>query len=42
VDKPNILTSLIGPARELVKKGTKLLPGGECEVFYAGALAPPR
>lgn len=41
VDKPNILMSLTGPARQLLKKGRDLLPGGECEVFYAGSVAPP-
>ena len=42
VEKPNILTSLTGPARELLKKGRDLFPGGECEVFYAGSVAPPK
>jgi len=41
VEKPNILMSLTGPARKLLKKGRELLPGGECEVFYAGSVAPP-
>lgn len=41
VEKPNILMSLTGPARKLIKKGRDLLPGGECEVFYAGSVAPP-
>jgi AsmA protein len=41
VEKPNILMSLTGPARKLLKKGRDLLPGGECEVFYAGSVAPP-
>jgi uncharacterized protein involved in outer membrane biogenesis len=42
VDKPHTLKTLIGPARELIQKGVELLPGGECEVFYAGSVAPPR
>ncbi|HJW81757.1 MAG TPA: AsmA family protein [Acidiferrobacterales bacterium] len=42
VEKPNILKSLTGPALELLKKGKKLFPGGECEVFYAGSVAPPK
>lgn len=41
VEKPSILMSLTGPARKLLKKGRELLPGGECEVFYAGSVAPP-
>jgi AsmA protein len=41
VEKPNILMSLTGPARKLLKKGRDLLPGGECEVFYAGSVTPP-
>jgi AsmA protein len=41
VEKPNILKSLTGPARKLLKKGRDLFPGGECEVFYAGSVASP-
>lgn len=41
VEKPNILLSLAGPALALLKKGRGLLPGGECEVIYAGSVAPP-
>jgi uncharacterized protein involved in outer membrane biogenesis len=39
VEKPNILKSLTGPAVNLLKKGRKLFPDGECEVFYAGSVA---
>jgi len=42
VEPPNILMSLTGPARELLKKGRDLFSGGECEVFYAGSVAPPK
>ena len=42
VEKPSFLTSLTGPAMKLLKKGLALFPGGECEVFYAGSVAPPR
>jgi uncharacterized protein involved in outer membrane biogenesis len=42
VEKPNILTSLAGPALSLLKQGKDLLPGGECERFYSGSVAPPR
>lgn len=42
VEKPSILESLIGPALKLLKKGRDLFPGGECEVFYAGSVAPPK
>jgi len=41
VEKPNIFMSLAGPAVRLLKKGRDLFPGGECEVFYAGSVAPP-
>lgn len=42
VEKPSILKSLTGPALKLLKKGRDLFPGGECEVFYAGSVAPPK
>jgi len=42
VEKPNILKTLTGPALRLLKKGRDILPGGECEVFYAGSVAPPK
>jgi len=41
VEKPNILIALAGPALKLLKKGRDILPGGECEVIYAGSVAPP-
>lgn len=41
VEKPGVLKSLTGPALELLKKGRDLFPGGECEVYYAGSVAPP-
>ena len=42
VEQPSILKSLTGPALKLLKKGRDLFPGGECEVFYAGSVAPPK
>jgi hypothetical protein len=42
VEKPSILKTLTGPALRLLKKGRDLFPGGECEVFYAGSVAPPK
>lgn len=42
VEKPSILKSLTGPAFKLLKKGRDLFPGGECAVFYAGSVAPPK
>jgi hypothetical protein len=42
VEKPNIFMSLAGPAVRLLKKGRDLFPGGECKVFYAGSVAPPK
>lgn len=41
VEQPGVLKSLTGPALALLKKGRDLFPGGECEVFYAGSVAPP-
>jgi AsmA protein len=41
VEKPGVVKSLTGPALALLKKGRDLFPGGECEVFYAGSVAPP-
>jgi AsmA family len=41
VEKPSILASLAGPAISLLKEGKGLLPGGECERFYSGSVAPP-
>lgn len=42
VEKPNILASLAGPALKLLKKGRDIFPGGKCDVFYAGSVAPPK
>lgn len=42
VEKPNLLASLAGPALRLLKKGSELLGGGPCEVFYAGSVAAPK
>ena len=42
VEKPSMLKSLTGPVRKLLKTGRGLFPGGECEVFYAGSVAPPK
>jgi len=42
VEKPSILKSVTGPAFKLFKQGRDLFPGGECKVFYAGSVAPPK
>jgi AsmA protein len=42
VEKPSTLKSLTGPLVRLLEKVGKLFPGGECEVFYAGSVAPPK
>lgn len=41
VDKPNPVQALVGPAVRLLKKGSDLVFGDRCEVFYAGSVAPP-
>jgi AsmA protein len=41
-ENPNTLKSLTGPVLRLLKKVKNLFPGGECEVFYAGSVAPPK
>lgn len=42
MEKPNLLKSLAGPALRLLKKGSELFLGAECEVFYAGSVAAPK
>lgn len=42
VAKPDLVTSLAGPALRLLKKGADLLTGAQCNVFYAGSVAAPR
>jgi uncharacterized protein involved in outer membrane biogenesis len=42
VEKPNFVASLAGPVLRLLKEGGELLPGGHCEVFYAGSVAAPK
>jgi len=42
VEQPSFLESLAGPPLKLLKKGRDLFPGGACEVFYAGSVAPPK
>jgi uncharacterized protein involved in outer membrane biogenesis len=42
VAKPDLATSLAGPALRLLKKGRDLLTGRQCGVFYAGSVAAPQ
>ncbi len=42
VEQPSVLKSLAGPVQKLFKMGRDLFPGGECEVFYTGSVAPPK
>jgi uncharacterized protein involved in outer membrane biogenesis len=41
LEKPNVLGTLTGPARNLLRQARNLL-GGKCEVIYTGAVAPPK
>ncbi len=42
VENPSTLKALSGPVLRLLKQVGSLFPGGECEVFYAGSVAPPK
>lgn len=42
VENPNIIKSLTGPVRKLIKAGRDLFPGGKCKVFYAGSVEPTK
>lgn len=41
VENESVLQSVAGPMLNLYKQARKLL-GGQCEVFYAGSVAPPK
>lgn len=41
VEEPSMFKSLAGPVLKLFEKGRDLLPGDECDVFYAGSVASP-
>jgi AsmA protein len=38
VEKPDLLKTMTGPVRSLLKKGGDLILGDRCDVFYAGSL----
>jgi AsmA protein len=42
LEKPSTLKTLTGPVVKLLEKLGSLFPDGECEVFYAGSVAPPK
>jgi len=42
IQQPSILKSVAGPVLNLLKKGRKMLPGGECDVIYTGSVDAPR
>lgn len=42
VETPSTLKALGGPVVKLLKQLGRLFPGGECEVFYAGSVVPPK
>ena len=42
VERPSTLQSLAGPVLKLLKQARGLIPGGACEMFYAGSVAPPK
>ena len=41
VEKPRLLTSLVGPVLGIFRRTRKLLPAGPCEPFYSGSVAAP-
>lgn len=41
VENPSTLKALTGPVVSLLKQVGGLFPGGACDVFYAGSVAPP-
>jgi AsmA protein len=41
VENPSTLKALTGPVAKLLKQVGRLFPGGACDVFYAGSVAPP-
>jgi uncharacterized protein involved in outer membrane biogenesis len=41
VEKPSVFKTLTGPVVQLIKKGMDIFPGGACEIFYDGSVAPP-
>jgi AsmA protein len=42
IENPSTLKALTGPVVKLLKQVGSLFPGGECEVFYAGSVVPPK
>jgi AsmA protein len=42
IENPSTLKALTGPVTKLLKQVGSFFPGGECEVFYAGSVAPPK
>lgn len=42
LENPSTVRSLTGPVARLLQKLGSFFPGGECEVFYAGSVAPPK
>ena len=42
IEQPGVLESLAGPAIGLLKKGADLVSSQDCNVFYAGTVAPPK
>jgi len=42
VENPSVLQSLTGPALRLLKRGSDLLLGKQCDVFYNGSVPAPK
>ncbi|MCW8859023.1 MAG: AsmA family protein, partial [Deltaproteobacteria bacterium] len=42
VEQPSVLRSLASPVEKILQMGRDLFPGGECELFYSGSVAPPK
>lgn len=42
IEQPSALEALAGPVTELLKQAGEAFTSGDCHVFYAGSVAPPK